>query len=107
MTIKYRVQSLEKLKQQAVIPAGDEASKHLWNAIMSHAKRVEPITPDEDWCAAQSPITVLSKSLMAIHCGGESSPALWARVHDLAERNSTVGKLFAGLESEYGNPAGA
>ncbi len=96
MKLNSRLDVLEQ-KRAEHVESCSGASQRLWDDLVGVAERSTDGKPDEGWLKRSSKREIAGMALLE-HANGVSTPALWAKVKELANSNTTVQPLFAGLE---------
>ena len=100
MKLNNRLGALEQ-KLARHVGSHSEAGKLLWDSLVATAERLTAATPDEGWLKRKSDKEIAAMALLE-HANGLSTPALWAKVKELAGSETPVQKMFAGLEAMHG-----
>jgi len=100
MKLNNRLGALEqKLAEHVDFCSG--ARERLWDDLIEVAKRSTNVKPDEGWLKQTFKREMAGMALLE-HANGFSTPALWAKVKELAGSETPVQKMFAGLEVMHG-----
>jgi len=100
MKLNNRLDALEQ-KRAEHVDACSGAKQRFWDDLVGVAARLGDVEPDERWLK-RSPGREIAAMALLEHANGKSTPSLWAKVKELANSNTSVQPLFAGLETMHG-----
>jgi len=101
MNIESRLKKLERASGALWHDTHEGARERFWAILTATAQRLEGTQPDEGWCTKASTIQIAAMAMLE-NASGASTPALWAKVKDLAGPDTASQKLLAGLEAAHG-----